>query len=168
MNFFTKTKFLVAVIIVLSAIILAIFGTMFYHYYRFERGPKDRPKENNQMAKYMAKQLELTPEQVTQFDTLRERFHNESNALIRDSRNISRDIMEEITSENPDIAKLKALAEKFGKLQEQQKQMMIDHLLEVRGKCNPSQQVHFRKFVRQMEKHEQKERNHNPEGRERE
>jgi hypothetical protein len=167
MNFFTKTKFLIAVIIVLSATIIAIFGTMGYHYFRFERESNDRPRENKQMAKYVAKQLQLSPEQVIQFDSLREKFHGESVALTRDSRKVSIEIMEEIMSEKPDISKLKLLAEKFGKMQENQKQLMIDHLLEVRSKCNPSQQVHFRKLIRQMENHEQRERNRNAEGRRR-
>jgi Spy/CpxP family protein refolding chaperone len=154
MNFFTKTKFLVAVIIVLSAIILAVFGTMGYHYFRFEGEAKGRPRESKQMAGYMAKQLQLTPEQVTQIDTLRERFHKESNALLLESRSVSKEIMAEITSDSPDIPKLKTLAQKFGKLQEDQKQMMINHLLEVKSKCSASQQMNFKRFIRQMENHE--------------
>lgn len=169
MNFFTKTKFLVAVIIVLSAIILAIFGTIGFHYFRYDRSSDDRslnekPKESKQMGKYMAKELKLTPEQVIQIDTLRERFHKASSDLVKESKNISKDIMEEITSEKPNIDKLKELAQKFGKLQEEQKQIMINHLLEVRNSCTPAQQMHFRKFVRQMEKHDQMRRNRNGEG----
>jgi len=169
MNFFTKTKFLVAIIIVLSAIILAIFGTIGFHYFRYERLSNDRPQENNQGAKYMAKQLELNSDQTAQLETLRDRFHKESSTLMSNSRNISTDIMNEITAENPDMVKLKDLAEKFGKVQEEQKLMMINHLLEVKGKCNCSQKMQFKKFIRKMEKHEQmnRQRNRNSERRQR-
>jgi len=176
MNFFSKTKFLVAVIIVQSAIILAIVGTMGYHFFRFEREFRERPRDNNQMAKYVAKQLQLTPEQIVQFDSLRDRFHEESDRLMHESRVISKNIMDEITSEKPDIDKLNELATKFGKLQEEQKHVMINHLLEIRSKCNTSQQMNFKKLVQRMERHERNERNdrnererdHNPEGRHRE
>jgi Spy/CpxP family protein refolding chaperone len=168
MNFFTKTKFLVAVIIVLSTIILAVFCTMGYHYFRFERESKGRPRESKQMAGYMARQLQLKPEQVSQIDTLRGRFHKESNALLLESRNVSKEIMEEITSDSPDIAKLKSLAQKFGKLQEDQKQMMINHLLEVKGKCSASQQMNFKRFIRQMENHDRMTRERNRNGRQKE
>lgn len=170
MNFFSKTKFLVAVIIVLSAIILAIIGTMGYHFFRFDRESRERPRENNQMAKYVAKQLQLTPEQIIQFDSLRDRFHEESDRLMHESRVISKNIMDEITSEKPDIDKLKDLATKFGKLQEEQKHVMINHLLKVRSKCNTSQQMNFKKLVQRMERqeHSERERNRNREGRRRE
>ena len=153
MNFFTKTKFLIAVIIVLSAIIIAIFGTVGYHYFRFEKAQSDKPQGKNQGARYMAKQLRLTPEQEIQIDTLRERFHRVADALEVSSRSISKEIMEELTSENPDTVKLKALAEEFGKLQKEQKQVTINHLLEVRSMCSFNQQKPFRKFIRQMENH---------------
>lgn len=176
MNFFSKTKILVAVIIVQSAIILAIVGTMGYHFFRFDREFKERPKENNQMGRYVAKQLQLTPEQIIQFDSLRANFHGESERLMHESRVISKNIMDEITSEKPDIDKLKELAAKFGKLQEEQKHVMINHLLEIRSKCNTSQQMNFKKLVQRMERRERQERqernvherNRNMEGRPRE
>ena len=169
MNFFTKTKFLIAVIIILSAIILAIFGTMGVHHFNMDRRGNNESRENPQPGKFIAKQLHLTPEQIKEFDSLREKFHSETNTLIKDSKDISRDIMEEIVSEKPDIVKLKAFAEKFGKLQEQQKQLMIDHLLEIKGKCSDSQKVNFKKLLQQMENHERmkRERSRNNEGRER-
>jgi len=143
---------------------------MGYHFFRFEREFRERPRDNNQMAKYVAKQLQLTPEQISEFDSLRDKFRRESDNLIGESMDVSKDIMDEITSEKSDIAKLKTLAEKFGKLQEEQKQMMIDHLLELKGKCTASQQMNFKKLIQRMDRHERKEREreHNPEGRHRE
>lgn len=153
MNFFTKTKFLIAIIIILSAIVLSIFGTLGYHHYRMIHRERNESRER-QPGKFIANQLQLTPEQIKEFDSLREKFHSESDLLIKDSRDISRNIMEEIMSEKPDTIKLKSLAEKFGELQKIQKQIMIKHLLEVRGKCSVSQQASFKKLLRQIEKHD--------------
>lgn len=154
MNFFSKTKFLIAVIIILSAIILAIFGTMGYNHFMMSKRDNVEFRNNQQPGKFMAKQLQLTDDQVKEFDSLREKFRSETNALIKDSRDISRDIMDEIMSDNPDISKLKTLAEKYGKLQEQEKQLMINHLLEVKGKCSASQQINFKRLIRQIENHD--------------
>jgi len=157
MNFFTKTKFLIAIIIILSAIILSILGTMGYHQFKMERREKKESRER-QPGKYIAKQLQLSPEQIKEFDLLREKFHAELEVLIKDSKDISKDIMDEIMSEKPDTTKLKALAEKFGKQQEQQKQLTINHLLEIKGKCTTSQQGYFKRLIKQLENHDRIDR----------
>jgi len=96
---------------------------------------------------------------VKEFDGLRENFHAEAGALLKESKDISKDIMEELISENPNIEKLKELAEKYGKVEEKQKQMMIDHLLEVKGKCSGSQQANFKRLLRQIENHDRNRMN---------
>lgn len=162
MNFFTKTRFLIAVIIILSAIIVAMFITMGYNRYRnTHRNSRDienrevrqmrNAKEREERGRFMAKQLQLTPEQMRDFNEIREKFHDDFEELLDESRKISRDIMEEITSEKPDTNELNALAEKFGASQKAQKQMMINHLLEIRSKCNPSQQANFKKVLKRIE-----------------
>lgn len=180
MNFFTKTRFLLAVIIILSAIIVAMFVTMGYNKYRFNNrqnrwGQENREirqrqndKEKAERGRFMAKQLELTQEQMKEFDDLRDKFHKELTLLMDESKQISRDIMEEITSENPDTNKLNALSVKFGETQKTQKEMMIKHLLEVRSKCTPSQQANFRKLLRRIENHDRmyRERRQNTEEKE--
>lgn len=167
MNFFTKTKFLIAIIIILSAIILSILGTMGYHQFKMERREKKESRER-QPGKYIAKQLQLTPEQIKEFDSLRNKFHSELEVLIKDSKDVSKNIMDEIMSEKPDTIKLKALAEKFGKQQEQQKQITINHLLDIKSKCTTSQQVYFKRLIKQLENHDRRnrERSRNGEGRE--
>jgi Spy/CpxP family protein refolding chaperone len=157
MNFFKKTKFLIAVIIILSAIILAIFGTMGFHHYSMERRERNEFREH-QPGKYIANQLQLTPEQIKDFDSLRDKFHSELEAITKDSKDVSREIMEEIMSDKPDTTKLRVLAEKFGKQQEQQKQITINHLLEIKGKCSVSQQAYFKKLIKQMENHDRENR----------
>lgn len=181
MNFFTKTRFLLAVIIILSAIIVAMFVTMGYNKYRnnnrqhrwgqenHEFRQRQNDKEKAERGKFMAKQLQLTPEQMKEFDEIRDKFHNQLDELTEKSRQISRDIMEEISSENPDTTRLKALSEQFGEAQKAQKEMMVKHLLEIRSKCSPSQQANFMKVLRRIENHDRmyRERRQNTEERER-
>ena len=162
MNFFTKTRILIGIIVILSAIILAMLGTMSYH--RFESHRRDirenrenrndrALRENRQPGKYMAKQLQLTPEQIKIFDQLRDKYHSETDVIIKESRDISNKVMEEIFSDNPNKVKLDSLSKKFGELQSKQKQLMYEHLLEIRSKCTDSQQVNFKKLLRKIENH---------------
>jgi len=162
MNFFTKTRILIGVIIILSAIILAMLGTMSYH--RFESHRRDirenrgnrndrAERENRQPGKYMAKQLQLTPEQIKDFDQLRDKYHSETDVIMKESREISNKVMEEIFSDNPNKVKLDSLSKKFGELQSKQKQLMYEHLLEIRSKCTDSQQANFKKLLRKIENH---------------
>ena len=177
MNFFTKTRFLLAVIIILSAIIVAMFVTMGYNKYRYNNRQNRWDQENREArqqqndkgkaerGKFMAKQLQLTPEQIKEFDDLRNKFHNQLEEQMDKTRQLSRDIMEEISSENPDTTKLKVLSEKFGEAQKEQKEMMVKHLLEIRSKCSPTQQANFRKVLRRIENHDRmyRERRQNTE-----
>lgn len=152
MNFFTKTKVLIAVIIVLSAIIIAIIGTVGIHYLKQKKHASAEQKENTQPGRYMAKQLKLTPEQIHEFDSLRGKFHSDIDIIEKDIKSTSRNIMEEIMLENPNRAKLDSLANKFGQLQAQQKLMMINHLLDIKGKCTMQQKECFSKLIKQMER----------------
>lgn len=152
MNFFTKTKILIAVIIVLSAIIIAMLGTIGFHYFKFERRTLDQPKENIQPGQYMAKQLKLTPEQMHEFDSLRENFHAELNKLSKEIQSTSKEIAEKIVSENPNRDSLMILAERFGQLQKQQKMIMIKHLLDIKGGCSAQQKECFTRLIKQMER----------------
>jgi len=176
MNFFTKTKILIGVIIILSAIILAMLGTMSYH--RFESHQRDSREnrenrndreigENRQPGKYMAKQLQLTPEQIKEFDQLRNKYHSETDVIMKESRDISNKVMEEVFSDNPNKVKLDSLSKKFGELQSKQKQLMYEHLLEIRSKCTDSQQANFKKLLRKIENHNRmyRERRQNTESR---
>ncbi|RPH34573.1 MAG: periplasmic heavy metal sensor [Bacteroidales bacterium] len=181
MNFFTRTRFLLAVIIILSAIIVAMFATMGYNKYRYNNRQSRSNKENreahqlqnekekSERGRFMAKQLQFTPEQMKEFDNIRDKFHKDINELMDESKQISKDIMEEITSEKPDTSRLKSLSAKFGETQKVQKEMMIKHLLEVRSKCSPSQQANFKKVLRRIENHDRmyRERRQNTEERER-
>lgn len=181
MNFFTRTRFLLAVIIILSTIIVAMFVTMGYNKYRYnnrqyrwgqenrEVRQRQKNKENVERGKFMAKQLQLTPEQMKEFDDLRETFHDQLDNLMDKSRQLSKEIMEEISSENPDTSKLNTLSALFGETQKVQKKMMAKHLLEIRSKCTPSQQANFRKVLRSIENHDRmyRERRQNTEERER-
>jgi Spy/CpxP family protein refolding chaperone len=171
MNFFTKTRILIGIIIILSAIIIAMFGTMSYH--KFEshrRSPRENrlpgddrdTREEHQPGKYMAKQLQLTPEQVKEFDRLRDKFHDETDAIMKEGRDISNKVMEEIFSDNPNRAKLDSLSKKFGELQSKQKQLMYEHLLEIRSKCTDSQQANFKKLLKRIENHNRMYRERRP------
>ena len=151
MNFFTKTKFLLAVIVVLTAIIVAMLGTIGYHYIRFVYHDDARPRDNQQPGVYMAKQLKLTPEQVSEFQMLRDEFHKKLNDLNKEIHSTSKQIMDEIMSDESNKVTLDSLASRFGDLQTQQKELMINHLLEVKSKCTPAQKGNFSKFLRKME-----------------
>jgi len=162
MNFFTKTRILIGIIIILSAIILAMLGTMSYHSFeshrreaKMDRENKDDrdARENRQPGKYMAKQLKLSLEQIKEFDQLRDKYHSENDVIMKQSRDISNKVMEEIFSDSPSKAKLDSLSKKFGELQAKQKQLMYMHLLEIRSKCNDSQQTNFKKLLRGIENH---------------
>ncbi len=151
MNFFTKTRVLVSIIVVLAALNLATLGTVGYHIIksRSEKIPEMNRRE--QPGRFMARQMQMTDDQFNDFERSRADFMKKSNEVMNEIRKTSRLILDEIGNENPDKQKLNEYSITYGNLHMQQKQMMIDHLLEIKAKCTPQQRDHFKQFIKRME-----------------
>lgn len=163
MNFFTKTRVLVTIIIVLAAMNLAVLFTIGYHYTKYKYSDKREKVNSDRPGRFMAKQMHLDQEQIEHFDNSRDDFMKESNLIMSEIRETSKQIFDEIAKENTDTLKLKELNEKFGNLHKQQKQLMTNHLLNIKNSCTPQQQKHFQKFLHRMSKEEfdRRSRDHN-------
>jgi len=161
MNFFTKTRVLISIIIVLAALNIAILGTIGFHFYKNRPDKEDERPRREHAGKFAAQQMHLTDEQFKKFDSSRVEFVKESNQVMEQIRQTSKLILDEISSEKPDTLKLNEFVESFGKLHMQQKKMMINHMLQVKSTCTPDQLKHFKKLIRRMESVEMMRGNRN-------
>jgi Spy/CpxP family protein refolding chaperone len=103
----------------------------------------------------MVKELNLSPEQKDEFRMLKSKFHQQFDTLEMQSRNINKLLTEEIVKENPDSKLIDSLINRFSEIQRSQKQVMVNHLLEVKSTCNPEQQAKFNRFVCRMREYQQ-------------
>ncbi|MGE0076647.1 MAG: Spy/CpxP family protein refolding chaperone [Bacteroidales bacterium] len=159
MNFITRTRFLVIIIIVQSLLIVSILVTIGYQYYSFNRQrnvPMAPPMGGPQQpGDFVARALDLTPEQRENFRLLRDKFHESFDTLEFQAQQISGQLMEEITKDSIDNKMVDSLVDRFGEVQKLQKRLTIEHLAEVKTYCSHDQQFRFNRFVRQMNEFQQ-------------
>ncbi|MEW5844891.1 MAG: periplasmic heavy metal sensor [Bacteroidota bacterium] len=165
MNYFTKTRVLVVIIVVLAITLLATIGAMVYGYYRqkqlaekFANNPQERME---QQAQFLRNRLKLTPEQEDFFRKSRDEFHEKTVEINRKIQKVSVEIINELSVPEPDLKRIESLIEQYGELHKAEKKIMIDHLLEIKSACTPEQFNKFQRIVehtqrRQMQMHRQR------------
>lgn len=158
MNFLTKTRFLVIVIIIQTVLLISILGTFGYRYYSSKQYRNEpRKTEGKQPNDFIAKSLQLTPEQREEFRMLKVKFHQSFDTLETQSRIISKKLTEEIIKDTPDSVVIDSLITRFGEIQKLQKRAMVEHLIEVKSNCDPEQCQRFNKFMLRMNDYQQKQ-----------
>lgn len=159
MNFLTKTRFRVIVIIIETVLLVTILATFGYRYYNYTQDRREyresRNKSPEQPRDFMAKALNLTPEQRDDFRMLKRKFHQSFDTLDLQMRNIDNLLTEEVVKDQPNQQTIDSLIKKFGQVQQEQKRVMVEHLMEVKAKCTPEQQAKFNKFLRRMHDYKQ-------------
>lgn len=167
MNYFTKTRILITIIVVLAITLLATIGTMVYSYYKqkqvTERFSNNPSEQMDRQAQYLNQRLNLTPEQQDMFCISRNEFHNKTIELNRQIQRVSVEIINELSAPEPNSKLIDSLIEQYGELHKIQKQNMVDHLTEIKSVCTPEQFNEFQRILdnsrrRQMQMHRHRQR----------
>lgn len=159
MNYIAKTRILIVTVVILSVLLISLLVTMGYRYYTMRRANfemQNQPLNDRQPGEPLSRALKLSPEQEEDFAVIRKNFHLKFDSLDFEIRNVSKAIMDELSVDNPDKNKLEELIQKYGELQIAQKQVMVNHLLDVKSMCNPEQQQRFCRMVRRMNEFQQR------------
>ncbi|KAB2871553.1 MAG: periplasmic heavy metal sensor [Bacteroidales bacterium] len=159
MNFLTKTRFLVIVIIIETVLLVTILATFGYRYYSYKQDGREfresRKEIPEQHRDFMAKALDLSPEQRDEFRMLKVKFHKAFDTLEVQIRDINKLLTEEVVKDEPNQQTIDSLIDEFGQVQQAQKRVMVEHLQEVKAKCTPEQKEKFNKFIRRMHDYQQ-------------
>lgn len=165
MNYFTRTRVLIAIIVVLAITLLAALGTMVYGYYkqkqiteRFMNNPGERMERQ---AQFIRQRLNLTPEQEEVFRRSRDEFHEKTFEVNKEIEQVSVEILNEISAPEPDQKRIESLVNRFGELHKIQKQIMVEHLMQIKNACTPEQFGKFQRILkhsqrRQMQRQQQR------------
>lgn len=165
MNYFTRTRVLVAIIVVLAITLIAIIGTIVYSYYRqknlaeqIANNPKDRMEQQTQ---FLRERLNLTPEQEDIFRKSRFEFQEKNFEINKKLKKLTAEILNELSAPEPDIKLIDSLIEQYGELHKAGKKIMVNHLLEIKSACTPEQFSKFQRIVirsqhRMMQMHRQR------------
>jgi Spy/CpxP family protein refolding chaperone len=137
-----KKNLVILLLILLTVVNVAALATFAYHRFHPKRPfpPMDRP---DTPERFMQQELNLSEEQVKEFEAQRERFKIETEPLLDSIRAKRKELMDEIAAEKPNVDKLDKLAEEIGALETTLKKKTTAHLLEGKAFLTPEQQKNF-------------------------
>jgi len=142
MNYFSKRSIVILVIAVLLIINIASISTIVYHSYGNRKTNMAEAEQTS--MKDFRQELNLNPKQIDEFGKLGKKFRLDTRMKMDEMHKIRLALINEMSSANPDTAKMFAMADDIGKLHAQIKRQTIYHFLIIKNNCTSTQ---FDKFV---------------------
>ena len=143
MNYFSKRNFVILIIAALLIINIATISTIVYHSYGNRK--VEKPESERTSMKVFRQELNLNPKQVQQFGELGKKFWEDTKLVLEKMHKIRLELINEMSSPNPDTAKMFSMADDIGLMHAQIKRQTINHFLILKNNCTPEQ---FEKFVK--------------------
>lgn len=154
MNYFTQSRGFKLVTILLLILNLAILVTVVFRVTPLYRPEKSVHEKKVSPPHFLQEKLQLTPEQVAEFEELRTEFDSIRKKIRKEMAEQRDLIVSELTKENPDTTYLSELTYIYGQLHSQMKMETIDHLLSLKEICSPEQQEELYLMFKDMIKKE--------------
>jgi len=190
MNKLSKKQLLIGGLILLFVINIAALGTIIYQNQKYKatteekeytkrpwhddekrnrdkkyshKGRRDESREKrrgNRFDHFIKDELNFDEDQFSKFLDLREKNKEKQHSIVSKLSQKREEMMKELSAETPDTTKLNQIAKQIGNLHEELKKGTIEHFIQVKAICNPSQEKKFNELIQKMEKH--KERHYRP------
>lgn len=144
-----KKSWIIIIIVFLLASNLALLATLI-----FSKNDNNISKEiwkENRINKphdlsftaAIAKELNMSPEQVEQLKSLSNKFHDNKKELGRQMADIKHSYFSHLATESPDETYLKNLADSLGKLLAEKMLLDFNHYQNIKSICTPEQVEKF-------------------------
>jgi len=143
MNYFSKKNVVTIVIAILLIINIASISTIVYHSYQIRKAIKSEPERTS--MRVFSKELNLNQQQIGELGELGKNFRDETREILDRMHKIRMELINEMSSANPDTAKMFAMADNIGILHAQIKHKTIEHFMVIKNNCTPDQ---FERFVK--------------------
>jgi Spy/CpxP family protein refolding chaperone len=144
MSIFTnKTNWIIGFLILLNCITLGL--------YWFSRGPGHLPppRANKGLVHFLSKELNLSDEQTEKLQIAQQAHRSAAEANLKNLHKERRDIIEALTSENPDTSQALQLAQSVGDREEQMQLLLIQQYQTIWEMCDAQQREKLRKVFKE-------------------
>ena len=137
MDIFAKKRVTFWIIFLLVVLNISTISMLWLNQNRGPGAPPPRGKErqDNRTLEFLQKELDLTDEQILQYDQLRQTHAEQTRVLIDDIRRLKQEMMDEMFYDEPDTAKAMQLADLIGEKQTEVEQITFDHFLDLKKLC---------------------------------
>ena len=143
MNYFSKRNTIILVIAVLLIINIASISTIVYHSYGNRK--VEEPAVERTTMRVFKQELNLDQKQIKAFGTWGKSYRDETKEILIEMSKTRVALFNEMSSADPDTAKMFAMADEIGSMHAQIKRLTIEHFLVIKENSTPEQ---FEKFVR--------------------
>jgi Spy/CpxP family protein refolding chaperone len=141
MDIFTKNRFTFWTIVILVILNISTISMLWFNQNRrIGASPQIRePRQDQRTLQFLQKELNLTDEQIQQYDQLRQTHAEQTRLLVNDVRDSKREMMNEIFNDEPDIARAMQIADLIGKKQTELERITFKHFSDLKELCGKEQ-----------------------------
>lgn len=154
-----KYRILIWLVIILFALNAATITSLYYHTHK-KTGTIEEIKDlkteeaSDRGTLFFREQLNLDPEQTSQFREIHREYNRSANQIIREMEFYRIQMVNEMGKTDTDLGKIRQNNQKFGKLHEDLKNITADYYLKMKNLCNEEQQKRLNEIFSDMVKTE--------------
>jgi|WetSurMetagenome_2_1015567.scaffolds.fasta_scaffold214413_1 hypothetical protein len=137
MNFFNKNRLIFWLLLFLVVINISALVTFFLYYSSQQKQPAENAGENS--FRVFQKELSLTPIQSEKVCSINARHRSRSEPIASALKEKRAELLEELSTENPDTILLSKYAEEIGALQKELQLTSIRQYLDLKVVCDSCQ-----------------------------
>lgn len=143
-----KKKITIYLIAVITIVNLSSLGTIIYLKWKQDRkfNLSGLPVTEEMRAKkfqQMKEELNLTPQQIEQFEIIRKEFHSRLDSLDEKAQTLRSDMIKEIWESESDSGRVEDIIYRFGILQNETQRWVVKHFYKFKEVLTPEQSEKF-------------------------
>ena len=155
MSIFTRSKFLVFIILLLVATNISTIVTVWHktdnkseQYHTVVDDNINKPR--TQRGRHFRDELNLSPEQFRQFRQFRQQYHPIVHYLTTQMKYKRVELLNELSKDQPDTLILNQLSRDIGLMHTEMKMATNDYFINMKSVCTPQQQEELTEVFRAM------------------
>lgn len=129
------TKWLIGALVLMNMVLLFAFFTVKPH----QGGEHHGGGKSIKTLDFLKSELNLSEEQEVKFKELREEHMTQRKEHWKSIRTLKKEMMDNLSTDTPDIAKSDSIANQIGKLEADKEKMFVDHYMKLQAECTPEQ-----------------------------
>jgi len=109
--------------------------------------PRDQARQDQGTLEFLQRELDLTDEQILQYDQLRQTHAEQTRVLINDIQRLKKEMIDGIFYDEPDTMKAMEIADLIGDKETEVEQITFNHFLDLKQLCGTEQVDKLRGLV---------------------
>ncbi len=147
MNYFTKSRLYVILILVMVILNIILIGVLFKGPFWKMRG--ERSRSENRVEFFMERKLDLTKSQVRSYRALRVEHFKKTKSHFSEMKKLKKSLFNLVGKENNQVQK-QAILDEIARTNTTIDSLTFHHFESLRAICGPSQKAKFDKIIEEV------------------